>query len=155
MKLYDILQQTMWLDVEKSIKIHYPEVKQIKKYKKVYFKLLELEPIIDENNDIQIIIHYNDLWFEVLGYSKKNNVLYGLEYVRWEDWLGFEVHPDVLNLPAPDVVAHCLVEMTYAGFTQEDIQKEANILIEVTKKLENEIKLNYTFNKNNTYSIDE
>ena len=40
----------------------------------------------------------------------------------WAEWLGMEIDPDTLTRYAePDIIAHCLWEMTFFGYTPEDI----------------------------------
>ena len=49
-------------------------------------------------------------------------VSWAIEIRDWAEWLGMEIDPDTLTRYAePDIIAHCLWEMTYFGFTPENI----------------------------------
>ncbi len=51
-------------------------------------------------------------------------VAYGIEFVDWEEWLGMDIDPEAIsNYSETDIVAHCLWEMTFYGYTQEAIKK--------------------------------
>ena len=55
--------------------------------------------------------------------SKQNDPeRYGLDLSRWEEWLAISVPQSLLDkLAAADIVAHCVWDMTFYGFTQERI----------------------------------
>jgi hypothetical protein len=47
---------------------------------------------------------------------------YGLDLSRWEEWLAVRVPRSLLaKMTATEIVAHCVWEMTFYGFTQEKI----------------------------------
>ena len=47
---------------------------------------------------------------------------YGLDLSHWEEWLGISVpHSLIHQMTETDIVAHCVWEMTFYGFTQEKI----------------------------------
>jgi hypothetical protein len=51
-------------------------------------------------------------------------VSYGIELTDWAEWLDMEIEPETLSRYAEvDVIAHCLWEMTFFGYSQEDIKK--------------------------------
>ena len=46
----------------------------------------------------------------------------GLDLPRWEEWLAIRVPQSLLEkITAAEIVAHCVWEMTFYGFTQENI----------------------------------
>jgi hypothetical protein len=51
-------------------------------------------------------------------------VSYGIELTDWAEWLDMEIEPETLSRYAEvDVIGHCLWEMTFFGYSQEDIEK--------------------------------
>lgn len=53
-------------------------------------------------------------------------VSYGIEFVDWEEQLGMDIDPgSISNYPETDIIAHCLWEMTFYGYTQEAIKKQS------------------------------
>lgn len=62
---------------------------------------------------------------------------YAVECEPWSDWLGMELNEETLtNLSAGEIIGNCIFEMTWWGWTEEDIKKN---LEESFKKHEEEI----------------
>ena len=50
---------------------------------------------------------------------------------HWAEWLGMEIDPDTLTrYTEPDIIAHCLWEMTFFGYTLEDIRQTWDEIIQ-------------------------
>ncbi|NLO51569.1 MAG: hypothetical protein GX103_10490, partial [Bacteroidales bacterium] len=68
-------------------------------------------------------------------------------------WLGMEISQESLqHFSELEIISHCLYEMTFVGFEEEEIQKELNSLeksIEEYKNMTDEEK------KANTISLEE
>jgi hypothetical protein len=74
---------------------------------------IELLPPIDPDDE-----PYWDVCCRKEGYPER----YGLDLSRWEEWLAVRVPRSLLaKMTAAEIVAHCLWEMTFYGFTQEKI----------------------------------
>ncbi len=71
-----------------------------------------------EENDFKYVSdEVDDEWAD----SEAN---FCLSLTRWEEWLGMQVDPATLaEIPAPRIIAHCLWDMTFHGFTQEKIRE--------------------------------
>jgi len=53
-------------------------------------------------------------------------VSYGIEFVDWKKWLGMDIDlGSISNYSETDIMAHCLWEMTFYGYTQEAIKKQS------------------------------
>lgn len=51
---------------------------------------------------------------------------YAIEFVPWAEWLGMEIDPATLaSNDELDVMAHCLWEMTFAGYSPVAIEEKA------------------------------
>jgi hypothetical protein len=62
-------------------------------------------------------------------------VSYGIEFVDWEEWLGMDIDPgSISNYSETDIIAHCLWEMTFYGYTQEAIKKQSAQLKEKAER---------------------
>ena len=61
---------------------------------------------------------YWDVWC-----GKQNDPeRYGLDLSRWEEWLAIRVPQSLLDaMPDAEILAHCIWDMTFYGFTQERI----------------------------------
>ena len=64
--------------------------------------------------------------------------------MKWEKWLGMDVAPETLyNFNELEIIAHCLFEMTFCGYEQEEIQEQfdsINRTVEDYKKMTGEEK---------------
>lgn len=65
-----------------------------------------------------------------------SEVCYAIEFTPWEEWLGMAIEPATLAaFDEVGVIAHCLWEMTFAGFDQEDIQQQIRGLRETVDEI--------------------
>lgn len=144
MKFGELLKEYSWDDVALALLRVYPdEDKNIEGYKHVFDTLQTLSPtktnmriVIENALDPSTKEYYPDV-------SGKNGTLvkedspyteddttgnqeqtYGIEFQEWSEWLGMELDPSTLEkFSEEEIIAHCLWEMTFFGYTQEEIQK--------------------------------
>jgi len=56
-------------------------------------------------------------------------VSYGIEFTNWEEWLGMDIDPEsTSNYHETDIIAHCLWEMSFYGYTQKVIKKTIDMI---------------------------
>ena len=138
MKFYDLIQKHSWEDTRDAIVRLYPDHEsELDGYKQVFEKLKTLTPI-PSNLQLRIELVYSNHTGEYLLETKsinpaqetgKTGSLFILEITPWAKWLGMELDAQTLEKFSEfDIVAHCLYEMTFFGFTLEDIQKTANAI---------------------------
>ncbi|NCU34954.1 hypothetical protein EOM75_02920 [Candidatus Falkowbacteria bacterium] len=162
MKLKKFIQSNAWLSVEEILLQLYPdEEKNISGYKKVFEELLFMHP---EDSEISIVVaHQKDdydgeEYVNVSGKyanpkSEEEEFSQAIEFTSWNKWLGMEISQESLqHFSELEIISHCLYEMTFVGFEEEEIQKELNSLeksIEEYKNMTDEEK------KANTISLEE
>ncbi len=144
MKFGELLKEHSWDDVAFAILRVYPDQdKNIEGYKHVYDSLILLTPT---QTDMRIVIENvrepfaNEYYTDVSG---KNGTLardhspygeddvisdeeqsFAIEFREWSEWLGMELDTNVLEkFSEEEIIAHCLWEMTFVGYTQEEIQR--------------------------------
>lgn len=67
-----------------------------------------------------------------------SEVEYALDFQPWEEWLGMEVDSATYQKYAyPEILAHCLWEMTFMGFDQHAIREEKQELERQVAELKN------------------
>ncbi|MDY0334055.1 MAG: hypothetical protein RBR47_03765, partial [Bacteroidales bacterium] len=130
-------------------------------YKKVFEELLFMHP---EDSEISIVVaHQKDdydgeEYVNVSGKyanpkSEEEEFSQAIEFTPWNKWLGMEISQESLqHFSELEIISHCLYEMTFVGFEEEEIQKELNSLeksIEEYKNMTDEEK------KANTISLEE
>lgn len=76
-----------------------------------------------EDGDTYFISNFNEddnlLYYDVSGGDDENDV-YGLEACSFESWLSFYIDQETLDrFTNPNIIAHCLWEMTFFGFEQK------------------------------------
>lgn len=123
-----IVESVNWDDVQKQIIEIYPDHKNsIEGYNNVFNTLLKLIPA-ENNNGCTIIIKEAEDDFDGKSYyavsGLEDGVKYAIEYCSWEEWLGYYVDDALFEkMSVCKIVACCLYEMTWGGFTQDDIKK--------------------------------
>lgn len=134
-------------------------------YRNVYEKLKFLEP---EEYDMSIVLTEIDYdcddeseartYVDVSGRKKEKDPnsmtdSYALEFEEWEKWLGMDLAPETtLNFSDLEIIAHCLYEMTFIGYNEEEIKEQFNTIndrIEDYKNLTKEEK------EEKTITLDE
>ena len=167
MKLHDLIKSHNWLSVEFTLLKLFPDQTEIiDNYKTIFEKLQLVEPVNDEmlivlteyESDTDKINVPKSTYVDVAGRKLKQdpNSLsnsYAIEFVKWENWLGMEIAPETLeNFNVLEIIAHCLYEMTFCGYEQDEIQGQfdtMNKTIVEYKTLTNEQK------KGQTISLDD
>lgn len=104
----------------------------------------KLKPCTIQNVMVIHIKHVHTIWDEddigddiyenVFGISPDSDDTWALEYTTWDKWLGYEVDVKTLkNYSKIDIVAHCMWEMTWAGFDQKTIKSQID---EITGRMD-------------------
>ena len=136
MKFVDLVKSSSWLSVEIAFLQSYPdEQRNMPGYERVFNDLLLLTPI---DSAITIIVKQikddfdGEEYVDVSGYytdpaksiDEISNSL-ALEFTPWEEWLGMDVdEQSLIGFSASELICHCLYEMTFISFDQEEVQNE-------------------------------
>jgi hypothetical protein len=149
MKFRDIIKRNNWLSVEMVLLKLYPdEKKNISGYEEVLSKLKMLEP---KEKDISILVSWEKDDFDqtdyvnVSGYHnnpKENtdeaNISLALEFTPWNEWLGMDIDANTLKtFNELEIIAHCLYEVTFVGFEEEEIKAELDKINDAAEEIEN------------------
>ena len=121
--------------VKEALLRFYPDQKKnIKGYRYVFQTLRLMKPRYNKEGmiiDIRKVGRGRNAYFSVSGVCREKGIKqsFGIEYMPWSKWLGCEVNKQILKKMTKDeIVAHCLWEMTFMGFTQNKIRRELNVL---------------------------
>lgn len=138
----DLIKKCDFNEVLKSLEKYYDmtETRSIK-FKNFYNKLLLMEKEenqenmyiyisvfkSDENNNSIYQESFDDnddsLYYDVSGKDDTNSV-YSLVASKFESWLGFYIDDNNLkNISIPNIIAHCLWEMTFLGYDRKFDEK--------------------------------
>ncbi|MBN1118610.1 MAG: hypothetical protein JXA77_15470 [Bacteroidales bacterium] len=145
MKLKEVIEETEWHDVEPALLRLYPEQKKnISGFEQVFNKLKQM-PANESSITIKVMNVLDDFdcieYADVSGYysksinnPEKQTQSLAIDFTPWNEWLGMEI--DQISLEEFDkfeLIAHCLYEMTFYGFNEDDIQAE---LVQIQKSVE-------------------
>lgn len=148
MKFNTLIKTTNWLSVKTTLLDLYPEqISSIDAYQQVFEKLNLMQPV---EVAIEIVIHqyYDDETFlpscvSVGGINLKpnkddiNNGL-AIEYTPWNKWLGMGINKlTQKEFTELEIIAHCLYEMTYAGYDEKEIQADLEKIKKIAEEYEN------------------
>lgn len=134
-------------------------------YRNVFEKLkitepseYELEIVLTECDGEPDFESDTETYVDVFGRKKipdPNSITesYAIEFLEWDKWLGMDLAPETIkNFSNLEIIAHCLYEMTFIGYDEDEIQEQLKLLndsVEEYNKLTDEEK------KQNTISLDE
>lgn len=158
-----LIKSTSWLSVELTLLQLYPDQENmLDEYRNVFEKLKILET---EENDMSIVLteyqsddEEEDTYVDVSGRKNEKEPDditdgYALEFVPWKRWLGMELAPESIKYFSDlEIIAHCLYEMTFIGYDEEEIQEQFD---SINKTVEDYKSLSEEEKKNQTTSLEE
>jgi len=148
MKLDNIIKSNSWLSIETIFYRLFPkEIAGIEDYEKVFNELKMMEPV---DTNISIVLSHeiddfdNEEYVNVSGYyndyPKENSSteLLALEFTPWNEWLGMEIDNKTLSeFSELELICHCLFEMTFFSFDQNEIQEEIERINGIVEEIDN------------------
>ena len=130
MTFADILERTLWGEVEAELLYSYPDAaNELDKFEQVFRSLLYLTPV---KTSLCIVIKERKEPGELPEVSGKDeaapteeatdDIEYALDFQPWDEWLGMSIDPQaVQTLGLARVAAHCLYELTFWGFSEAEV----------------------------------
>lgn len=162
MTLNEIIKTNNWISVSASLLEYYPEEEENRDgFALVFEKLQLLHP---EESDMYIEIKNiiddfdGECYVDVGGRYKnpkteEDKAAMALEFTPWNRWLGMEISAESLEVfSEPEIIAHCLYEMTFVGFEEKEIQEELKEIKEEIEEIksqdtvDNDMIMNYINN---------
>ncbi len=131
MKLMNLLEQSRWDEVWPNLLRLYPDQEaSLPDYERVYWSLLSAS-LVEIETTMRLVIEYvlntGELggYWDVSGQDVEDLEFYAIEFRPWEEWLRMEIDPETLKTLSPlDIICHCLWEMTFIGYEQDEISKQ-------------------------------
>lgn len=165
MKFGNLIKQYSWPSVEIIFtQLYQDQVIFISDYERVFNNLRIMIPspstisiiVTNEIDDFDL-----EEYVSISGYdnSKLTNLhddltdSLALEFTSWNIWLGMDIDNNSLETFSPlEIICHCLHEMTFLSFSQDEIENELNQI----KKTVDDIKhLTDSEKKKNLFTLDE
>lgn len=131
MTFKQLIQTNTWSAISPLFLKLYPDAEEdMLGYELVFNKLMSMDP---EKTAMSIVIYKEkdgqDEYIDVSGlhnHPKNEEEKYpqGIELTPWPEWLGMDISEETLkDYSEPEILIHCLYEMTFAGFSEDDIPK--------------------------------
>ena len=162
MKFKKLIQTNAWLSVEIILLELYPdEGKNISGYKEVFEELLFMHP---DDSEISIIVAHQKDDFDGVEYvdvsgkyanpkNEEEEFSQAIEFTAWSKWLGMDISQEsLLHFSELEIISHCLYEMTFVGFEEDEIQEELNSIEKSAEEFKN---MTDEDKKANTISLEE
>ena len=143
MTLKQLIQSNQWLNVKTTLFEIFPEeVRSINAYETVFENLCSIEPV-DSEFEIILENEYDTEtgefdYVNVFGKStnpesKDYGTRFAIYFDPWAEWLGMSINAETLKTFSElEIVSHCLFEMTFEGFDEVTIKKNAEYLNKVS-----------------------
>lgn len=145
MKFKELLKLYSDEDIAERVEILYPDQRK-EGYLKVAKELRKTRPL-RTSVAIEISHHKDDdgeEWEDVSGIGKPDkygSTHYGIALTGWGQWLSMPITPETLKkYPEIDILAYCLWEMTFYGFSDKQIQRFGKKLVKDAKQARKDIK---------------
>ena len=128
MTLKEIINKTKFNEVWdylaiETFKGRYTEQEMLT-YRAFFEELKTMDPIYSKEN-IKIYLEYfceDDVAGWIVDGIKEDD-MYALDFTPWNEWLGMEIHSKALNsLKTYEIAAHCLWEMSFYGFNENQVE---------------------------------
>lgn len=133
MTFKQLLQTNTWPAISSLFLEIYPEAAEnMEGYETVFKKLIAMDA---EETDMSIDITNekdtfdDEEYVEVLGIynnpqNEEEHYSQGIEFSPWRKWLGMDISAESLErFSEQEIIVYCLYEMTFVGFSEEEIQK--------------------------------
>ena len=132
---------------ESFVKLYPTYAHNVDKYLSVLDKLKAMEPAAEAGNLIVAVDWYepDTGWeeiedetegsYRVHGFEPEKETFWAIEYSHWNNWLAWQADERYILLHnIADYIAHCLWEITWAGFEEDDIEKSVNLIFDRTEE---------------------
>lgn len=164
MKLAEVIEKASWAETKACLLWNYSDVeKSMAGSEKVFHELRKLQPTstsmrifirktfregLDEEAFTEVVgkngtLNKESEDFKYFNKSEDSDyanseVEYALDFHPWEEWLGMEIDTGThQKYTYPEILAHCLWEMTFMGFDQDAIREEKQGLERRVDELKN------------------
>lgn len=141
--LYDLIREVSFEEVFSRVCFYYPSQCDSKVgYENAFNELLGkkqnkhllgdlfIEVVIEEDDD--------ENYLDVCGLNIRNGNRYGIELCKWSDWVTMFITKGTLDrLSKEDIVAGCLYEMTFFGFSEKSVMEQLNKMENAYKEMRN------------------
>lgn len=126
MTVQELFRAVSWDDVAGCIARLYPDnVESLTGYEKVFHEVRECKPVPDPQETavcVELVEDDNGNYYNVYGRVPGEDECFALDLCLFKEWAGYLVDEELPRMmDLSEIVAHILWEMTFHGFSEEDI----------------------------------
>jgi hypothetical protein len=139
MTLYNLIREVNFDEVFSRVCFYFPSQSNRREgYENAFNELLDKKQNKHLLGDLFINVDIVENSLDVTGLNTKSGVHYGIEFCKWSDWVTMFITKETLDrLSKEDIVAGCLYEMTFFGFTENKVLGERDKMVDDIKKMKN------------------
>ncbi|WP_321515407.1 DUF6557 family protein [Marinifilum fragile] len=144
MRLKELIEKHYWQEVQPILlSLYSDQDRNIKSYRLVFEKIKNLQ-VEESNHEILIrnITESGETYVHVNAISLSEKEIdgelmtYSLILTPWNEWAGMSINAESLStFPEKEIIVHCLWEMTFCGFDEEDVKKVSDEINDDCKNL--------------------
>ena len=128
-----------YMEVFDKLRNMLPEPEE--EFKSIIILVDWIDPSVESDEGLSHIIEDEEGYYMVHGYEPGKEVFWAIQYSPWKNWLAWEADQRFIMMNGVErYVAHCLWEMTWTGFTEEEIEEEVNRINTSIEEAEKAIK---------------
>lgn len=122
--------------------LHKDEGEDAEGYDKMWDELLTLQPKLTKTSVLLSLAlsldEESETWIDISGIKEGDNSKYAIEFTDWREWLSMpiKVGDDLLPMSEDHQLAHCLYEMSWAGYTQPEIQERWDRILDSVEEIQ-------------------
>lgn len=143
MKLADLIQKHTWSEVRPVLLREYPDqATSLEVYEHVYQTLQTITSVLGKP-ELQLV--FDDIadnkfgdYIDVSGHTNSDTEdKYAIEFVPWAERLGMGIATETQSKYSElEILAHCLWEMTYVGYSEEAIKNQIDEIMQAKEEFE-------------------
>jgi hypothetical protein len=129
MRLHNLFALTRWEQVEPELDSWYKiDAPSMQAHQRAFEEIRTIVPEPDPDGIVTVLLQQarsedGHVYVDVSGLDQDRG-LFAIEFMRWKHWLDCQVEFDPPTMTINEIVAHCLYEMTFCGFTEAPIQQQ-------------------------------
>ncbi len=144
--LYQLIREVKFDDVFDRLCYYFPDQKDSRDgYEGAFKELLSKKLGKHRLDDLFIHVEKDEYegkeYLDVCGKKLHSDMRYGIEFCKWSEWASMFIANETLNsLSREDIVAGCLWEMTFDGFSENTVMEHKNKLFNSVEEMKKENK---------------
>jgi len=123
----ELFERLSWEEVKECLVKLYPDQEgNLPGYEEVFEEVRSCSPLPNADGTV-VHIEFREeddgeRWYDVYGRKPGGEWGYALELCLFREWAGFLVDPELIErMPLAEIAAHILYEMTFCGYSDEEI----------------------------------